>query len=346
MAESESMLNIELDDNSAEEISLKPETKQTPLLVWLALIIAVFSMSSGGIWFAVVPESPPILKASWRLGLTSVLQFPPFIHQYVQAEVGLVTCWLGHLWLMTVVGIFLATHFACWSWSVAHTSLTHSLLLVCSGPLMIVCWLGLKYIIARYGFCSTSTTTTSYIRVDDSSSHDTEHYNDKGCDAFSVQQAILRETSFSENLNIASHTEAEEMRASDDVLIPARKKQVHFSDFVEVRFFSDSNEKKPNVYPIPLSPKVWFEKAISCDNAIPPNAMEVAGALVGFLGGITLISFVAADDGDSKTSITGDLMALIGAAAVVFYLLVGGQIRKWCPVCIYYIFIFLLYYLY
>ena len=77
-----------MDDSSADEIrgsdsdakqisgAAKPEVKQTPLWAWGILAIAVTAMSSGGIWFRLMGDAPPWLKACWRLTITAAVQFP------------------------------------------------------------------------------------------------------------------------------------------------------------------------------------------------------------------------------------------------------------------------------
>jgi drug/metabolite transporter (DMT)-like permease len=117
-----------------------------PLWAWLALIVAVISCSSGGMWFALMPPScPPILKASWRLQLTFVLQLPGFIHSWFRASVELKYQWRRSLAKMCFVGMVLAAHFASWSESLAYTSLSNSLLFVTTTPLLLVGFSGAMY---------------------------------------------------------------------------------------------------------------------------------------------------------------------------------------------------------
>ena len=48
----------------------------TPNWVWFLLIAAVFGVSSAGALFQQVDDVPPLLRASWRLQLTSLVLFP------------------------------------------------------------------------------------------------------------------------------------------------------------------------------------------------------------------------------------------------------------------------------
>jgi len=45
----------------------------TPNWVWMLLVAAIFGVSSAGALFQQVDDVPPLLRASWRLQLTSVV---------------------------------------------------------------------------------------------------------------------------------------------------------------------------------------------------------------------------------------------------------------------------------
>jgi drug/metabolite transporter (DMT)-like permease len=115
--------------------------KPVPLWVWIVLAVAITGMSSGGVWFGALPETPAIMKASWRLNLTAVMQLPFFVyewHRKTTAE-SKARFWRA-LKLLVLTGLVLGLHFAAWSISVNETSLSHSLLFVCSSPLLMVGW--------------------------------------------------------------------------------------------------------------------------------------------------------------------------------------------------------------
>ncbi|KYR00567.1 hypothetical protein DLAC_02584 [Tieghemostelium lacteum] len=70
----------------------------------------------------------------------------------------------------------------------------------------------------------------------------------------------------------------------------------------------------------------------------PITKMEIIGALVGFLGLlITLLgSFISTTgSGSQRPTVYGDLLALLGAACIVFYLFVGQKLRQWLPLFMY-----------
>jgi drug/metabolite transporter (DMT)-like permease len=105
---------------------------------YVALIVAVLSMSAGGLWFALLPESPPLMKAFWRLFLTAVLQCAGFFHQSRGLPPEFWSRYRSSAGKLLVIGLSLGAHFGAWGWSVDHTSLAHSLLLVWTTPLLMV----------------------------------------------------------------------------------------------------------------------------------------------------------------------------------------------------------------
>lgn len=105
--------------------------------VWPVLALAVTACSTGGLWFALMPQVPPVLRAGWRLLLTSVMQLPMFLVDLQQSELE----WGEYYDLLVVMilsGLALGVHFAAWSISLTLTSLSHSLLFVCTTPLLLV----------------------------------------------------------------------------------------------------------------------------------------------------------------------------------------------------------------
>ena len=124
-------------------------TVATPNWVWVLLIAAVFGVSSAGALFQQVDGVPPLLKASWRLQLTTIVLAPLALMQWRTHGHSLKSrFWQKDtiLWLLAG-GIFLALHFGAWVASLDQTSLTHSLLFVTAHPLIIVFGMAL---IARF----------------------------------------------------------------------------------------------------------------------------------------------------------------------------------------------------
>ena len=102
----------------------------TPGWVWLLLVGAVFGVSSAGSLFQHVDAVPPLLRASWRLQLTSIVLLPLFIVQLNTVEKSVVDKFMtAKTWrLLALSGVALAAHFGAWVASLDETTLTHSLL--------------------------------------------------------------------------------------------------------------------------------------------------------------------------------------------------------------------------
>jgi drug/metabolite transporter (DMT)-like permease len=113
---------------------------QTPTWVWGLLVAAVMGVSSAGALFQHVDSIPPLLRASWRLQLTSLVLFPLFVAQWLQTQNEVKEAFFTkRTWLLlTASGVALAAHFGTWVASLDETTLTHSLLFVTAHPLVIV----------------------------------------------------------------------------------------------------------------------------------------------------------------------------------------------------------------
>ncbi|MCH1462159.1 MAG: EamA family transporter, partial [Candidatus Poseidonia sp.] len=112
----------------------------TPAWVWGLLVGAVIGVSSAGALFQHVDAVPPLLRASWRLQLTSIVLAPLAIWQWRSTDEQVkVHYWSKSAWLlMGASGLALAAHFGAWVASLDETTLTHSLLFVTAHPLVIV----------------------------------------------------------------------------------------------------------------------------------------------------------------------------------------------------------------
>ena len=109
--------------------------ERPPAMAWAILAIALFGVSSGGPLLASM-DTPPVLRASWRLWATSIVLLPGFMVQLRWAENEIYD--LRTISMILLSGFALAIHFAAWTWSLDHTSLAHSLLFVTSHPIVIV----------------------------------------------------------------------------------------------------------------------------------------------------------------------------------------------------------------
>ncbi len=109
--------------------------ERPPAMAWAILAIALFGVSSVGPLLASM-DTPPVLRASWRLWATSIVLLPGFMVQLRRAENEIYD--LRNISMILLSGFALAIHFAAWTWSLDHTSLAHSLLFVTSHPIVIV----------------------------------------------------------------------------------------------------------------------------------------------------------------------------------------------------------------
>ena len=115
-------------------------SSSTPRWVWGLLIAAVFGVSSAGALFQHVDAVPPLLRASWRLQLTSLVLLPLFLFQLRTIDTAVAARFKSkQTWkLLCLSGVALAAHFGAWVASLDETTLTHSLLFVTAHPLVIV----------------------------------------------------------------------------------------------------------------------------------------------------------------------------------------------------------------
>jgi len=120
------------------------ESPKTPFWVWGLLIAAVCGVSSAGALFQHVDSVPPLLRASWRLQLTSLVLAPLFVYQWRQQESMIKSRMFEQRTVLIIIasGCALALHFGSWVASLDATSLTHSLLFVTAHPLIIIVGMG------------------------------------------------------------------------------------------------------------------------------------------------------------------------------------------------------------
>ncbi len=118
------------------------ESARVPIGVyWFVLLVAVTGVSSAGAMFQQVDDVPPVLRASWRLQVTSLILFLPALIQFLKADEMLRQRMFvrNNLLIIFASGCFVGAHFASWVASLDLTTLTHSLLFVTAHPLVVVC---------------------------------------------------------------------------------------------------------------------------------------------------------------------------------------------------------------
>ena len=112
------------------------------IMLWVLLTFSIISISSAGAVFQLMDDVPPLLRASWRFQLTTLMMAPLCFIQYRDARQD--QTFMSNLtsqetrYILFGSGISLGLHMGAWVWSLDNTSLTHSLLFVTIHPLIIV----------------------------------------------------------------------------------------------------------------------------------------------------------------------------------------------------------------
>jgi len=140
---------VEVDSVDQLEAAREEKKAPAPLWAWIALVVAVVACSSGGIWFALLNDCPAILRASWRLALTALLQVPGFVRDWRRSPPELLERYKSSTLVLFGAGAALAAHFSAWSISLTLTSLSHSLLFVCTTPILLVTHQAIGWVVLR-----------------------------------------------------------------------------------------------------------------------------------------------------------------------------------------------------
>ena len=104
------------------------------ILLWVLLTFSIISISSAGAVFQLMDDVPPLLRASWRFQLTTLMMAPLCFIQYRGARHD--QTFMSNLmsqetrYILFGSGISLGLHMGAWVWSLDNTSLSHSLLFV------------------------------------------------------------------------------------------------------------------------------------------------------------------------------------------------------------------------
>lgn len=100
---------------------------------YLILFIGVVSVSFAAI-FIRLAEAPPLVIATYRLGIASLVLIPFALTRSKKAFKRLAR---SDILLMFLSSLFLAVHFALWITSLSYTSIASSVILVTSNPLFV-----------------------------------------------------------------------------------------------------------------------------------------------------------------------------------------------------------------
>ncbi|BFI20894.1 hypothetical protein MPTK1_7g17260 [Marchantia polymorpha subsp. ruderalis] len=113
-----------------------------PSRQWFVIPVVIFAtvaISAAGALTKLMTNAAPISQAAWRLQLTSLVLLPGFIWQccrMTDRERQRTLHWTN-VGVILLSAISLAFHFGLWIWSLDHTSLPHSLLLVSMPPVIV-----------------------------------------------------------------------------------------------------------------------------------------------------------------------------------------------------------------
>lgn len=117
---------------------------QQYLLIYTALLGACFMCASAAVVFAHLRNGslqvPAYWAANWRLGWVQVIQTPMWMWSVLKKQGAAPSqkkTYLQALPLIALSGICLGVHFAAWVVAIELTSLTHSLLFVSMGPILL-----------------------------------------------------------------------------------------------------------------------------------------------------------------------------------------------------------------
>ena len=109
-------------------------------IYYLILIAAVFAMSTGGVLFGLMIDTPLFMRVSWRLSVASALQAVGFVWDWRRSDAALRARWLQCVPMQALNGVILAVHFYSFASSIEHTSYTNSMLIVSVVPMVFVLW--------------------------------------------------------------------------------------------------------------------------------------------------------------------------------------------------------------
>ncbi|GAQ89124.1 hypothetical protein KFL_004890070 [Klebsormidium nitens] len=117
----------------------RADSERTPWWTGLVLCSAILAVSSAAAAFKYIEGAAPITRAGWRLQVTTLAVSPLAYAQWrtLAPELRRRAGQPATLGLLALSGACLAVHFGTWVYSIDHTSLPHSLLLVCSSPLVL-----------------------------------------------------------------------------------------------------------------------------------------------------------------------------------------------------------------
>ena len=108
------------------------------LLSYLLLITSVVAFGEAASAFVALGDVPPLMKSAWRLQITAAAQFLPCIYEWYNSPESCILMIKKYLYIPLAAGFFLGMDFVLWTLSLTMTSIAHSMLFLCSEPVVLV----------------------------------------------------------------------------------------------------------------------------------------------------------------------------------------------------------------
>lgn len=319
------------------------EGRATPLWAYLLVLLAICSMSWGGVLFGLMADTPVGMRVAWRLYIATEIQIFGFIRDWRAADASLRARWRRELPTLVLNGFILALHFWMFAASIEYTSFANSMLLVSIVPAIFVvqglafwaagAWLRRSLGPAAIGSAVDASGGVSPVPDGDSVASRAASASQGGVMGAPAVRRRSRGVSCSPGegqppvLPSASATDG--AGASRDVdaggggggSAPAR---------------AGSSR------PIGVRALAWLRGGSDDPAApLPPTALEISGASVAMVGMVILILLTAGEKAAAAGSLIrsaspyGDGCALVAALCMAAYLAIGRSLRGWMPLWLY-----------
>jgi drug/metabolite transporter (DMT)-like permease len=118
---------------------------KTAILVWLAALTGTIFISTAATAFAAIKHVDPYIKSAWRTQVTSYCYFFAILFTLKSSKQKYQDFRKIYMTRAILSGVSVGVHYCTWVLSLTLTSVAHSLLFVCSTPLLMVIY----YLIRR-----------------------------------------------------------------------------------------------------------------------------------------------------------------------------------------------------
>ncbi|CAD7953140.1 unnamed protein product, partial [Amoebophrya sp. A25] len=241
--------------------------------------------------------------------------------------------WQSYLSWMCLSGVFLGFHFACWVWSLEHTSLLHSLMCVTSYPLFFHLWRWFLYAMSLTGLCGLRALDKTLTKMNYTKNCDNDYSGE-----------IQRVPSLHGRSDVKSTSDDCEIRDAGDkenkeaVVLGVSKtmRSAHAASIAEGPLTSPGGILSR--FSTSGSLFLEFRNAVMSQRNAAPGTMESAGIALSLLGVACLVLGPSLEGGHhtsegekgNAVTIHGDLVACVSAICMCIYLLIGKRMVSWC----------------